>query len=147
MILVMNLVMSLLLAGGICTGRVMEGFFPRNIAIAAGALVLLGMGIYRIRKQFLKREKKEDSVKKLTFFQAVLMAVLLSLDGLAAGIGTGLTESGGNLLILGTFAGGILMMEAGWKTGRHFKCFFRWDLSWVSGVCLLAIGVGILCKL
>lgn len=147
LVLVMNMIMSLILAGGLWAGGLMETVFPRKYTLAAGGMVLLGMGIYRIGKQFLKREKKEDSVKKLTFFQAVLMAVLLSLDGLAAGIGTGLTESGGNLLILGTFAGGILMMEAGWKTGRHFKCFFRWDLSWVSGVCLLAIGVGILCKL
>ena len=60
MILVMNLVMSLLLAGGICTGRVMEVFFPRNIAIAAGALVLLGMGGYRIWKILHGRRSGEE---------------------------------------------------------------------------------------
>lgn len=146
-VLVMNMVMSLILGGGLWAGSLIETVFPREYALAAGGLVLLGLGLYRIGKLFLKKEKEDGRITKLTFFQAVFMAVLLSLDGLAAGIGTGLAEAGGILLILGTFAGGILMMEAGWKTGRHFQRFFRRDLSWASGVCLLAIGVGILCKL
>ncbi|HJD40725.1 MAG TPA: manganese efflux pump [Candidatus Blautia stercoripullorum] len=146
-VLVMNMVMSWILAGGLWTGSLMERVFPRKYGLAAGGIVLLGMGAYRIGKGFLKKEKKEERIKEMSFFQAVFMAVLLSLDGLAAGIGTGLAEIGGELLISGTFAGGILMMIAGWKTGRHFQRLFQRDLSWVSGVCLLTIGVGILCKL
>lgn len=129
MILVMNLVMSLLLAGGICTGRVMEGFFPRNIAIA-GALVLLGMGGYRIWK-FLqgRRSGEEQEVQELDYFQGILLALILSLDGLAAGIGTGLVQAEEGLLIPGVFLGGILMMEAGWRAGNHFRHVFRKDIS------------------
>lgn len=148
MILVMNLVMSLLLAGGICTGRVMEGFFPRNIAIAAGALVLLGMGGYRIWK-FLqgRRSGEEQEVQELDYFQGILLALILSLDGLAAGIGTGLVQAEEGLLIPGVFLGGILMMEAGWRAGNHFRHVFRKDISWISGICLLILGAGTLCKL
>ena len=148
MILVMNLVMSLLLAGGICTGRVMEGFFPRNIASAAGALVLLGMGGYRIWK-FLqgRRSGEEQEVQELDYFQGILLALILSLDGLAAGIGTGLVQAEEGLLIPGVFLGGILMMEAGWRAGNHFRHVFRKDISWISGICLLILGAGTLCKL
>ena len=148
MILVMNLVMSLLLAGGICTGRVMEVFFPRNIAIAAGALVLLGMGGYRIWK-FLqgRRSGEEQEVQELDYFQGILLALILSLDGLAAGIGTGLVQAEEGHLIPGVFLGGILMMEAGWRAGNHFRHVFRKDISWISGICLLILGAGTLCKL
>ena len=67
LVLVMNMIMSLILAGGLWAGGLMETVFPRKYTLAAGGLVLLGMGIYRIRKQFLKREKKEQ--KKLPLFR------------------------------------------------------------------------------
>lgn len=126
----------------------MEGFFPRNIAIAAGALVLLGMGGYRIWK-FLqgRRSGEEQEVQELDYFQGILLALILSLDGLAAGIGTGLVQAEEGLLIPGVFLGGILMMEAGWRAGNHFRHVFRKDISWISGICLLILGAGTLCKL
>ena len=48
MTLVMNFVMSILLAVGIWAGYIIEKFFPKTIALIAGALVLLGMGGYRM---------------------------------------------------------------------------------------------------
>jgi len=51
------------------------------------------------------------------------------------------------LLIPGVFLGGILMMEAGWRAGNHFRHVFRKDISWISGICLLILGAGTLCKL
>lgn len=148
MILIMNLVMSLLLAGGIWTGRAMESFFPRAFALAAGALVLLAMGGYRMIKFFLGGEGEEkQKVKELDYFQGILLAVILSLDGMAAGIGTGLVQAEESFLIPGAFLGGVLMMAAGWKAGNHFQHIFQKDISWVSGICLVILGVGTLCKL
>lgn len=148
MILVMNLVMSSLLAGGGWTGRIMEGFFPRNIALMAGALVLLAMGGYRMIKCLLNRNAQENrEIRELDYFQGILLAVILSLDGLAAGIGTGLVQAEESLLIPGVFLGGILMMEAGWRAGNHFQHVFQRDISWISGICLLFLGAGTLCKL
>ena len=73
--------------------------------------------------------------------------MILSLDGMAAGIGTGLVQAEESFLIPGAFLGGVLMMAAGWKAGNHFQHIFQKDISWVSGICLVILGVGTLCKL
>ena len=83
----------------------------------------------------------------MNLVMSLLLAVILSLDGLAAGIGTGLLHAEEWLLIAGVFLGGILMMEAGWRAGNHFRHVFRKDISWISGICLLILGAGTLCKL
>ncbi|HJD28948.1 MAG TPA: manganese efflux pump [Candidatus Blautia avicola] len=147
-ILAMNLVMSLLLAAGIWAGSIIEDFFPRAFALSAGALVLIGMGGYRMFRFFLQEKALEErEVGELDYFQGILLAVLLSLDGVAAGIGTGLVQARAGFLIPGVFLGGVLMMKAGWEAGNHFQDFFQRDISWVSGICLMALGVGTLCKL
>lgn len=147
-ILIMNLVMSLFLAGGIWAGSAMEGIFPRNFAMTGGALVLLGTGGYRMLRFFLPgKAKKEQEVRKLDYFQGILLAVLLSLDGVAAGVGTGLVQARAGFLIPGVFLGGVLMMRTGWKAGNHFQYIFQKDISWISGICLIVLGVGTLCKL
>ena len=76
-----------------------------------------------------------------------LLAVLLSLDGVAAGIGTGLVQARTGFLIPGVFLGGMVMMEAGLKAGNRFQDFFQRDISWISGLCLMVLGAGTLCKL
>lgn len=145
---IMNLVMSVLLAGGIWAGGAMEKFFPQTVALFAGAAVLLGMGGYRIGRFFLPGRKQERPViRDLDCFQGIFLAFLLSLDGVAAGVGTGLVQAKAGFLIFGVFIGGIFMMEAGWKAGKHFQRIFQRDISWVSGLCLLILGVGTLCKL
>lgn len=72
---------------------------------------------------FFSKQEADGKEKKrhLTGIEAMLMAVVLSLDSLAVGLGTGLVPGrGGMLLAAGSFAGGILMMEAGWKLGNAF---------------------------
>lgn len=148
MILIMNLVMSFLLAGGIWTGRIMENLFPKTIAAVAGAFVLLGMGGYRLLNFFYPGKAQENQdIRELDYFQGIFLAFVLSLDGLVAGIGTGLVQAEEELLIPGAFVGGILMMEAGWRAGSHFRHIFQKDISWISGLCLMILGVGALCKL
>ena len=93
------------------------------------------------------KSKKEQEVRKLDYFQGILLAVLLSLDGVAAGVGTGLVQARAGFLIPGVFLGGVLMMRTGWKAGNHFQYIFQKDISWISGICLIVLGVGTLCKL
>lgn len=147
-ILIMNLVMSLLLAAGIWAGSVIEDFFPKSFALTAGALILLGMGGYRIFRFFFPgKPQKERETRELDYVQGFLLAVLLSLDGITAGVGTGLVQARSFLLIPGIFLGGTFMMGAGWKAGNHFQDMLQKDVSWISGICLMVLGMGVLCKL
>lgn len=148
MLLIMNFVMSVLLAAGIWTGYIIERFFPKTLALLVAALILLGMGGYRIFRFFSgEKDQEGQEIRELDYFQGILLAVLLSLDGMAAGLGTGLVQAQAGFLVPGIFLGGLAMMETGWKAGNYFQHIFQRDISWISGLCLMALGVGTLCRM
>lgn len=144
----MNLIMSSLLGTAVLAGEFLTPVLPQNLTAGAAVLLLAGMGIYRIVECFVKKNRTEVPKKyqELTGAEGFVLAFVLSLDSLAVGFGTGLVQSGELLLVAGSFVGGILMMEAGWKLGCSFCRTIGKDLSWISGICLLFLAFGILWK-
>ena len=69
----------------------------------------------------------------------IILAVALSIDSVAVGMGAGLLEGVRWMLIAGAFLFGIFMMEIGWKLGKCCAKFYKKDLSWVGGICLLLL--------
>lgn len=111
-----------------------------------GAILLIGIGLYRILSFFFQKEENKEIYQELTAAEGFTLAFLLSLDSLAVGVGTGLVQSGQLFLAAGTFICGILMMELGWRLGCVFRNTTQKDLSWVSGVCLLLLAMSFLWK-
>ena len=106
-------------------GQYNRRIFSQDFCLTAGAAVLLAMGGYRMFRFFFPgKSQKEQKVRELDYFQGILLAVLLSLDGVAAGIGTGLVQARTGFLIPGVFLGGMVMMEAGLEGGKPFSGFF-----------------------
>lgn len=138
----MNLIMSSLLGAALWTGNAAAGLFPGWAASWLGTVFLFLIGSYRLIAFFRKREKPEkEEPKVLTPGTAVLLAFALSADSLAAGLGTGLVQSGEMFLAAGSFFGGIFMMKVGWILGYKGRRAAGRDLSWLGGVCLLALAV------
>ena len=46
-------------------------------------------------------------------------------------------------MVVGSFLGGIFMMEVGWKLGKLFGISVKRDLSWLSGACLILLAAGL----
>lgn len=145
MVVGMNLIMSCLLGMAVLTGNFLSCFLSKTITSLVCTGILAGMGFYRIFVCFFSKQEADGKEKKrhLTGIEAMLLAVVLSLDSLAVGLGTGLVQTGGMLLAAGSFAGGILMMEAGWKLGNAFCISVKKDLSWLSGACLVLLAAGL----
>jgi len=80
-----------------------------------------------------------DNSRTISAKEAVLLAVALSLDGLAAGVGTGITEVNYVQLMLFSLISDMLAVMFGSKTGKKFAGRFNLDLSWVGGVLLLVL--------
>ena len=142
----MNVIMSGLLGIALLTGSFLSGFFSENVTTYLGAILLTGIGLYRILSFFFQKEENQEIYKELTTGEGFTLAFLLSLDSLAVGVGSGLGQAGQLFLAAGTFIGGILMMELGWKLGCAFRKTAQRDLSWISGVCLLLLAMGFLWK-
>lgn len=141
----MNLIMSSLLGTAVLAGNFLSYFLPQTITSLVCTGILAGMGGYRIVTCFYPKENTDETRKKkeLSGIEAILLAIVLSLDSLALGLGTGLVQTGGVFLVTGSFFGGIFMMEAGWKIGRLLGISMKRDLSWLSGACLILLAAGV----
>ena len=142
----MNIIMSGLLGISLLTGSFLSDFLPKDVTTCLGAILLIGIGLYRILSFFFQKEENKEIYQELTAAEGFTLAFLLSLDSLAVGVGAGLVQSGQLFLAAGTFICGILMMELGWRLGCVFRNTTQKDLSWVSGVCLLLLAMSFLWK-
>ena len=74
----------------------------------------------------------------------MLLAVVLSLDSLAVGLGTGLVQTGGMLFGSGLFC---RRDSHDWRRAgsleMHFCISVKKDLSWLSGACLVLLAAGL----
>lgn len=142
----MNMIMSGLLGISLLAGNFLSSFLSEDTTALLGAILLVGIGLYRILSFFFQKEEKEKIYKELTVTEGFMLAFILSLDSLAVGVGTGLIQPGQLFLAGGTFISGIFMMELGWKLGCVFRDTTQKDLSWLSGVCLLLLAMSFLWK-
>lgn len=141
----MNLIMSALLGAAVFAGNAMSEILPAVFTAAAGALLLSLIGGYRLVSFFRNKGRtKQVSEEELSKRTAVLLAFVLSADSLAAGIGTGLIQSAGPFLAVGTFFAGMVMMKTGWFLGYQGRQAAGRDLSWLGGLCLLALAASFL---
>ena len=89
-------------------------------------------------------EADADNSKVLSLAEAVGLAFVLSVDSLTVGLGAGLAGGGilGIILIIClSLVFGIAFLYLGSLLGRKVKEKSKIDLSWLSGVLLIALGI------
>ncbi|MGN0400443.1 MAG: manganese efflux pump MntP family protein [Blautia sp.] len=145
-IIIMNLVMCALLGIAILTGNCLTIFLSETLTGAASFLLLFFIGLYRICSCFRNHKEISETnrVSYLGILEGIGLAAVLSLDSIAVGVGTGLVQERPLFLVIGSFFMGVFMMETGWSLGTHFRTFFKQDLSWIGGVCLILLAVSTL---
>ena len=80
-----------------------------------------------------------DISKSISPKEAVVLAVALSLDGFAVGLGAALANANGWIVILFTFITGAALLLLGSWLGNRAACKMRFNLSWVAGVFLIVL--------
>lgn len=136
----MNLVMTGMLGMAVWIGNGFTHFISgRTTDILAGVL-LGGMGSCQIYQSVRTRKKNTmKKTKKLTLMSGIILAMALSIDSVAVGMGAGLLEGVRWILLTGAFCWGVFMMEIGWKLGKCCAKVYKKDLSWIGGFCLLLL--------
>jgi len=108
----------------------------------------LSFSIFNLRfiiNVFADPEKADaDSSHVLSSVEAFSLAFALSMDGLAAGFGVGLMHFSIWLTILLTFVLGLALILIGARAGKMIAKRISFDLSWISGVCLIGLAFFIL---
>ncbi|MDR0461883.1 MAG: manganese efflux pump [Christensenellaceae bacterium] len=156
--MVINLTCTCVLALSLFCGKAIGHYIPASVTLAICASILITLGLAKIFGKFIKRilqksrhsfikiltkpeEADFDKSKVLSKKEAVVLALALSLDGLAVGVGTGLVLNWiGYLIIIGfSLVTDIALLISGALVGRKVATRTKLDLSWASGVILIAI--------
>ena len=78
-----------------------------------------------------------DISKSISPREAAALAVALSLDGFAVGLGAAFAGVNGLAVILFTFITGMIMLLLGGWLGNKTACKLRINLSWAAGLILI----------
>jgi len=169
--IIINLVCTSTLACSLLIGSIFKSFLPGNLPVVLGFLLLMALGIYRlfeyVFKSYISKCSKSDS--PLTFkifdFQFVLqvyadeikadfdnskclnikesfyLALALSLDSLAVGVGSSLGNINYIQVLILCFFIGIIAVSFGVFLGRKFAQKLHFEFSWLSGVLLIVLAI------
>lgn len=80
-----------------------------------------------------------DNSKLLSPIEAVYLALALSLDGFAAGLGYGLTDINYLEIIVLSFVSNIIAIMLGSVSGKYLRDCTNIDFSWLGGVILILL--------
>ena len=170
-VLVISLICSAMLGLTLFLGGQAAAVISEGLAVGISFSILFGLGLLRVCDSSLKNwiRKSEarqgqikfslfhfkfilkiyadpkwadvDKSRILSIKEAAALSVALSLDGVAAGLGVGLT-GGGAFLSLGLlFLLTIAAIGSGCKLGGKFAHKLDTDISWVSGSLLILLAV------
>lgn len=166
--IIISAVGALFLGASLIFSGAVGGLLSAQLCVTVSFGVLVGLGVFSLlqngTKALLRRSKGDkrmcfkwggigfmleicldetkadrDNSKAISCGEALALAAALSLDSLASGFGAGL--SGINVIsaVLSAFVGGMLAVCVGAFIGRRAKEKSHRDLSWLSGVVLLAL--------
>ncbi|MGI6094753.1 MAG: manganese efflux pump MntP family protein [Lachnospiraceae bacterium] len=144
-VLMMNVICSALLGAALFAGRILGAYIPVWVTQRICFFILFGMGSYKILSLWLgKKERTSDKVPELAYREAALLAFALSLDGLAVGVGVGMQGFSVGFLIAVSFLTGVAGMFIGWELGYRSRLLFSKDMSWICGLCLILLSLGVM---
>ena len=147
-ILAINLIGKVIVGTGLFIGYFIGGFMPDAVGIWLGFGVLLTVGVIKVIQWLLARKKTNQSTfRSITWRESIVLGVVLSLDGLAAGIGVTLTLLSlvfvSSVLVISIITDQLIFMGAQ-RLGKLVTKKATLDLGWLSGFILITVSI---CKL
>lgn len=173
-VMIINLVCSAVLGISLFLGSIIGKYVPQIITLVLCVTILIVMGLIKILdsvvKSQVKKKKGIDKEIKFSFFnlkfiinilaspedadidkskslspkEALVLAIALSLDGLAVGLGTGLiSQSTISYIVIIAFSliTGTFFLILGRLIGKKIAQKTSLNLSWISGVLLIGIAI------
>jgi len=170
-VLIISVICSAVTGISFFAGNIIKNYIPIWITVFICFAVLVILGIVKILDSFTKSiirkhkninkkinfsffnfkfiltlyadpEKADiDSSKYLSPQEAVALAVSLSLDGLAVGIGAALGNVNGIAVVIFSLVTNILAVMWGCGIGNKISKKVTFNLAWLSGVILIMLAV------
>ena len=170
-LLIISFICTGILGLTLLLGTQISGFFNEQVAVWIGFAILFTLGVFRVFDSWFKNwlrksgdsggkirfkifsikfilqvysdpEKADlDGSRTLSIGEAAALAVALSLDALAAGLGVGLTGVVFLPIILIKFFMTAAAVFVGCKLGEKLVSKVHKDLSWLGGALLILLAI------
>ena len=140
--LLISLICTAFLAVALLAGELISLILPEHAAVWGGFIMFLALGIFKLLKRPPPKESGRVSASpaaRLSAPQAAILAVGLSLDGLAAGFGAGLAAPDYAAVIIFSPLIGVAAIMLGSLAGRKAAAKIRFSLTWLSGAALIGV--------
>lgn len=142
---VIDIICSTMVCLALFLGLLIGHYIPTVITqwLSAGTLML--MGGYKVIHYLVNRnDKTMQTTRHISWSETITLAIALSLDGLAVGVGVSIhnTAMAFCFIVLAfSLAADFVLFILGHKIGTKTTQKIRLDLSWLSGVVLIILGV------
>ena len=166
---VINVIGVIILGISLLIGSVIKQYINSNITIIICFVILFILGILKLLDSITKaiirkynnfnkeikfsifsfkfilnlyanpEEADVDSSKTISSREAVSVAIALSLDSMAVGLGAALGNVNGIALVCSSFITGMIAIILGCYLGNKIAEKMELDLSWISGVILILL--------
>ena len=170
-VIIISVICSAVLAGALYLGAALSNFIPPVVSLSICCALLFLIGLIKLFESFLKSyikkhkgldkkigfkvfslklilniyadpvEADADKSKVLSAPEAAGLAAALSLDSLTAGFGAGLNSDGFLWIIGFSLLAGVLFVYLGCLLGRLISKKINLNLSWLSGVIFILLGL------
>jgi len=137
---IISVICTVFLAASLLAGDLISVCIPTHAAMWTGFFIFLSLGLFKlIKRPSAKDTAAVEPLPKLSLPQSALLAVGLSIDGLAAGLGAGLVSPRYFFVILFSLLTGVAAILSGAFVGRKAAAKIRFSLAWVSGAVLILL--------
>ena len=168
-LVIINLICTTVIGLSFLFGAALVMYIPEWLAIGLSFSILFVIGIVKlfdsITKSIIRKYTRFSKEIKLSVFnlklvmhlyadpeaadvdvsksisprEAVVLAVSLSLDGLAVGLGAAMIGINGWILVLFTLISGFIALFLGCRLGNKAADKLRFNISWLAGVVLIGL--------
>ena len=168
---IINLICSAITGLSLFAGAALRPYLPQGLTLAIAFTVLFIIGLSKlldsITKSIIRKHSRihkkfngsflnfkfvlnlyanpeaadVDSSKSISPSEAVLLALSLSLDGIAVGFGAALANVNSLYVLLWSLITDLLFLFAGHFIGQKIASKTQLNLSWLSGVVLIGLAI------
>ena len=142
-VIVLDIIGSILVGIALVFGFYIGRYIPASVTSGLSAGILIFMGCCKIFQYFRQTVQKETS-RKIGWAETIILAIMLSFDGMAVGIGASIHNA--TIIFCISVIGFSLLTDPlffilGHKIGQKATQKIPLDLAWLSGVVLTVLGI------
>jgi len=138
------LIGSVLLGSALVAGYFLSPYINETATKWAAFTLFMMIGLFKLITWYMSRGKIVKQNRIITFKEAFVLALILSLDGIGVAFGIGLeriTFLFIVIIILVSLITDILLFKLGHILGSTLAGRFRRDIGWIGGVLLIIIAI------